>query len=475
MTFKLLIDGQMVSGDYTTPVLNPATEVVLAECPRASEAQLDQAVAAARTAFPRWAATQIDRRRDILRTIADRIDAHADELARLLTQEQGKPTDSARGELWFLANAFRSHAKYELAREVISNGVGDHVEVHRKPLGVVALIVPWNFPMALLAFKLPFALLAGNTVIAKPAPTTPLTTLRLGELLADLLPAGVFNIIADANDLGDKLAQHPDIRKVSFTGSAATGRKVMANAAPTLKRLSLELGGNDAAIVLDDVDPKTVAPTLFASAFGNNGQVCIAIKRLYVHDAIYDALCTELAILADAAVVGDGLAQGTTHGPLQNKQQLEKVLAILDDARRSGTVIAGGTRPDRPGYFLRPTIVRDIEEGTRLVDEEQFGPVLPIIRFTDEEDALARANNSPYGLGGSIWSRDVERANGLAERMDAGTVGINQHVGIDADVPFGGSKQSGIGTELGKEGLLEFTQLKVISSAILPPTFLSGR
>jgi acyl-CoA reductase-like NAD-dependent aldehyde dehydrogenase len=425
-------------------------------------------VAAAKAAFPGWAATPVDERRAVLRTIADRIDAYADELARLLTKEQGKPIGSAKNELWFIAHSFRAHVAYELPSEVIKNGAGRHIELHRKPLGVVALILPWNFPLALLAFKLPFALLTGNTVVVKPAPTTPLTTLRLGELLADLLPAGVLNVIADVNDLGGALTQHPDVRKVSFTGSAATGRKVMANAAETLKRVSLELGGNDAAIVLEDADPKALAPKLFASAFGNSGQVCIAIKRLYVHDAIYDAMCAELAILADAAVVGDGFEQGTTHGPLQNKAQLDKVLDLLEDARKHGTVIAGGTRPDRPGYFLRPTIVRDIAEGTRLVDEEQFGPVLPVIRFADDEDILARANNSPYGLGGSIWSPDVERARALADRMDAGTVGINQHVGIDADVPFGGSKQSGIGTELGKEGLLEFTQLKVISSASPP-------
>lgn len=465
MVFKLLINGQLVPGDTSTSVINPATEDVLAECPRASEAQLNQAVAAAKAAFPGWAATPMDERRAILRRVADRIDMHADELARLLTQEQGKPIGSAKGELWFLAHAFRTHVAYELPFEVMKNGAGDHIEIHRKPLGVVALILPWNFPMALLAFKLPFALLAGNTVVIKPAPTTPLTTLRLGELLADLLPVGVLNVIADTNDLGGALTHHPDIRKISFTGSAATGRKVMANASETLKRVSLELGGNDAAIVLEDADPKALAPKLFAAAFGNSGQVCIAIKRLYVHDAIYDAMCAELAMLADAAVVGDGFEQGTTHGPLQNKAQLDKVLDVLDDARKNGTVIAGGFRPDRPGYFLRPTIVRDIAEGTRLVDEEQFGPVLPVIRFTDDDDILARANNSPYGLGGSIWSPDIVRARALADRMEAGSVGINRHVGIDADVPFGGAKQSGIGTELGKEGLLEFTQLKVISSA----------
>lgn len=467
MSFSLLIDGQLVAGDYSTSIINPATEEVLAECPCASVDQLNQAVAAARRAYPEWAATPIEARRAILRSVADRIEAHAGELARLLTQEQGKPIGSAEGELWFVAHAFRRHAGYELPTEAMTNGAGHRIDVHRKPLGVVALILPWNFPMALLAFKLPFALLAGNTVIAKPAPTTPLTTLRLAELVTDLLPAGVLNVIAGASDLGDAMTRHPDIRKVSFTGSAGTGRKVMAAASETLKRVSLELGGNDAAIVLEDADPREVAPKLFASAFGNSGQVCIAIKRLYVHDTIYDDMCAELATLADAAVVGDGFEQGTTHGPLQNKAQLEKVLDLLEDARRHGTVIAGGTRPDRPGYFLRPTIVRDIAEGTRLVDEEQFGPVLPVIRFTGEEDILARANSTAYGLGGSIWSSNVKRAWSLAERMDAGTVGINQHVGIDADVPFGGSKQSGFGTELGKEGLLEFTQLKVISS---PPT-----
>ncbi|GLQ57212.1 aldehyde dehydrogenase family protein [Devosia nitrariae] len=464
MIFKLLIDGRSVAGDASAPVINPATEQVLAECPRASEAQLNQAVAAAKAAFPGWAATPIDERRGILKATADRIDAHADELARLLTKEQGKPIGSAKHELRFLAHALRTHAGYELPFEVMKNGAGHRIEVRRKPLGVAALILPWNYPMALLGFKLPFALLAGNTVVTKPAPTTPLTTLRLGELIADLLPAGVLNVIADANDLGDALVRHPDVHKVAFTGSAVTGRKVMANASATLKRFSLELGGNDAAIVLEDADPKAVAPKVFASAFGNSGQVCIAIKRLYVHDVIYDAMCTELATLADAAIVGDGSEQGTTHGPLQNKAQFNKVLEILDDARKHGTVIAGGTIPDRPGYFLRPTIVRDIAEGTRLVDEEQFGPVLPVIRFSSNEDALARANNSPYGLGGSVWSANVERARALAERMDAGTVGINQHAGIDADVPLAGAKQSGIGTELGQDGLLEFTQLKVLAS-----------
>jgi acyl-CoA reductase-like NAD-dependent aldehyde dehydrogenase len=465
MNFNLLIGGQLVPGNLSMSVINPATEEVLAESPRASAAQLNQAVAAAKAAFPAWAATPLAERKQTLVAIADRIDAHAEELARLLTQEQGKPFGDARGELFATTLLFRTYAAYDLPVEVLKDGESGRVELHRGPLGVVAAIVPWNFPLILMAQKVSPALVAGNTIIVKPAPTTPLTTLKFGELVADLLPPGVLNIIADANDLGDALSQHPDVRMVSFTGSAATGRKVMASAAGTLKRLSLELGGNDAAIILDDVDPKGAAHKIFRSAFANNGQFCDALKRLYVHESIYDTLCEELAALADAAIVGDGLDQGTTYGPVQNKVQFEKVLDILAEAREHGKVIAGGTKPDRPGFFLRPTIVRDIAEGTRLVDEEQFGPVLPVIRFSDESDALARANNSPYGLGGSIWSSSPSRARALAERMEAGSVWINQHGAMDVGVPYGGTKQSGFGAALGREGLLEFTQLKVISIA----------
>jgi acyl-CoA reductase-like NAD-dependent aldehyde dehydrogenase len=316
-----------------------------------------------------------------------------------------------------------------------------------------------------MAFKVPAALLSGNTIVLKPAATTPLSTLRLAELIKDILPAGVLNVIADANDLGGELTAHPDVRKVSFTGSTATGSKVMAGAAAMLKRITLELGGNDAGIVLPDVDPKTAAPKIFQGAFQNSGQVCIAMKRLYVHESIYDAMCEELAALADAAVVGDGLEQGTQLGPLQNKMQYEKVKDLIEDARQHGNIIAGGTTPDRPGYFIRPTIVRDISDGSRLVDEEQFGPVLPVIKFSDPEDALSRANASNYGLGGSIWATDLDRAYSLAERMESGTVWINKHAELAPNIPFGGAKQSGLGVELGEEGLLEFTQLQVINMA----------
>ncbi|MBN9570243.1 MAG: aldehyde dehydrogenase family protein, partial [Alphaproteobacteria bacterium] len=349
--------------------------------------------------------------------------------------------------------------------KVLDDSKDRRVEMHRKPLGVIGAIVPWNFPMILMAFKVPPALLAGNTIVVKPAPTTPLSTLRFGELVKDLLPPGVLNVITDANDLGGALTAHPDVRKISFTGSTATGRKVMAGAAETLKRITLELGGNDAGIVLPDVNPKETAPKLFQGAFQNNGQVCIAMKRLYVHESIYDAMCDELAALAEQAVVGDGLEQGTQLGPLQNRMQFEKVKEILADAKKHGTIIAGGEVPDRPGYFIKPTIVRDITDGTRLVDEEQFGPVLPVIKYSDPEDAVARANASPYGLGGSIWSTDLDKAYALANQMNSGTVWVNKHADLAPNIPFGGAGQSGLGSELGEEGLAEFTQVQVINVA----------
>jgi acyl-CoA reductase-like NAD-dependent aldehyde dehydrogenase len=462
---KFLINGRLEDGDLTMKVINPATAQEEFDCPRATIEQLDRAVAAAKAAFPAWSRTAIAQRKAVLLKMADIIEANAPELARLLTQEQGKPIGDATGEVHGAAAFFRYFTSLDLPAKVLQDSDGALIEAHRRPLGVIGAIIPWNFPLILMAFKIPPALLAGNTVVVKPAATTPMATLRLYELVKDAVPAGVINVVADANDLGGAITSHPDIRKVSFTGSTATGRKVMAGAAAMLKRITLELGGNDAGIVLDGVDPKTVAPKIFGAAFQNSGQVCIAMKRVYVHDSIYDAMCLELAALANAAVIGDGLEQGTQYGPLQNKMQYDRVLELIEDSRAHGNIIAGGETPDRPGYFIRPTIVRDITDGTRLVDEEQFGPVLPVIRYTDPEDALARANASPWGLGGSIWSADLDRAYDLAGRMEAGTVWINKHADINPAIPFGGAKQSGLGVELGEEGLAEFTQLQIINMA----------
>jgi acyl-CoA reductase-like NAD-dependent aldehyde dehydrogenase len=463
MTYQMLINGHMVDGDSMMDVINPATEEVVSPCPRASISQLEEAVAAAKAAFPAWSATPLEERRAALYAIADAIEADAMALGQVLTLEQGKPIKAAIGEAYAAAYFFRETAKLDLPERVIADDENRKVIELRRPLGVVAAILPWNFPLSLIGFKLPPALLAGNTVVMKPAPTTPLSTLMVARIMADKLPAGVVNVITDANDLGGALAGHRDVAKVSFTGSTATGRKVYAGAAETMKRLTLELGGNDPAIVLDDVDVKAVAPALFANAFANSGQVCIAIKRLYAHESVYDALCDELVALADAAVVGDGMAEGTQFGPLQNRAQYEKVNAIIEGARKDGTVIAGGERSNMPGFFIRPTIVRDIDDGTQLVDEEQFGPVLPVIRYTDVNDAIVRANATPFGLGASVWSADLVRAQAIAEQIDSGTVWVNKHRDLAADVPFGGSRQSGIGTEMGMEGLLEFTQRRIVN------------
>ncbi len=463
--FRLLIDGRLVAGASTFDVINPATEEVLAKCPRADVAQLNAAVAAAKAAFPAWSAKSFEERRKLLVKLADALEARSDEFARLLTLEQGKPLAHAAGEMAGSVAMIRAFTAMELPVKVLKETDTARIVQHRTPLGVVAAIMPWNFPMILVMIKVAPALLAGNTVVAKPAPTTPLTTLRFAELCAKLLPPGVVNVITDQNDLGTALTTHPDVAKVAFTGSTATGKKVLASIASSLKRLTLELGGNDAAIVLDDVNLDEVAPRIFFGAMFNTGQVCLAIKRVYAHESIYEALCDRLAKLADEAIVGSGLEAETQFGPLQNKTQYEKVKGFIADARERGRIIAGGTVEDRPGYFIRPTIVRDIPDDARLVREEQFGPVLPVLKYSDIDDAISRANNTEYGLGGTVWSSNPQRAYEVALRIDSGTVWVNTHLDLPPDVPIGGAKHSGLGTEMGQEGLEEFTQAKVVNLA----------
>jgi acyl-CoA reductase-like NAD-dependent aldehyde dehydrogenase len=433
----------------------------IADCPRADEAQLQAAVAAAKGAFPGWSALPIDQRRAALVGVADEMEARLEELSRLLTAEQGKPLDKAMEEIGGSAFILRALASLDLPERTVQEDAGGRFVEQRYPLGVVAAITPWNFPISLLMVKAPPALLAGNTLVAKPAPTTPLTSLRIAEIFNRHLPAGVFNMIVDANDLGGVLTAHPDVAKISFTGSTATGRKVMASVSSLLKRITLELGGNDAAIVLDDVDPKATAKSLFEGAMVNSGQVCLAIKRAYVHDSQYDAICDELAELARIAVVDEGTQQGAQYGPLQNKAQYDKVRQMIDEAAQMGTVI-GGETIDRPGYFIRPAIVRDIADDASIVRDEQFGPVLPVLRYTDLDDAIARANDTEQGLGGTVWGADKARALAVAGRMQTGMVWINSHMNINPFIAMGGAKQSGMGQELGQSGLEEFTQRRLV-------------
>lgn len=463
---KMLIDGALVDGASQLEVVNPATGQPFASVARADADQLEQAVAAAKVAGPAWAALGCAARGELLAKLADAIETKKEEFAKLLTTEQGKPLKQAMGEIIGGIYQLRHYAAQRLEPVVLKETEKVRIIEHRTPLGVVAAITPWNFPFLMLTQKLGPALVSGNTVVAKPAPTTPMCSLKLAELAAEIFPAGVLNVIVDNNDLGGLLSSHPDVAKVSFTGSTATGRKIYAAGADDLKRITLELGGNDAAIVMADVDPKEVAPKLFNGAMVNAGQVCLAIKRVYAHSSIYDELCAELATLADNAVVDDGLNQGAQIGPVQNKMQYDKVCGFLEDAHANGTVLAGGKPLDRDGYFIAPTIVRDIADSSRLVREEQFGPVLPVMSYDNIDDAIARANDNDYGLGGTIWAQDVDRGVEVAMKIDSGTVWVNKHLDLPFDIPFGGSKQSGIGREGGDEGLFAYTQPHVVNIAI---------
>lgn len=466
-SFHMLIGGDLVAGSAQFDVVNPATGKSFARCPKADEHQLNTAIKAAKDAFPAWSSRAVEERAALLEKLAAALEARVAEFASLLTSEQGKPIDQAMYEIIGCTYILRAFAAMRVEDRILKDEGGNRVIEHRTPLGVIAAITPWNFPVILMMNKLGPAMITGNTMVVKPAPTTPLTTLLFGELARDILPAGVLNIVCDQNDLGAMLTSHPDVAKVAFTGSTATGKKVMAAAAGSVKRVTLELGGNDAAIVLDDVEPKMIARKVYDGAMANAGQICVAVKRAYVPSAIYDEFCEEVARLASEAIVDDGSKQGTQIGPIQNARQFERVKELIDDARNHGTIIAGGTPIDREGYFIPPTIVRDLPDDAALVREEQFGPVLPILQYDDIEDVIARANDSEFGLGGTVWGQDVARATAVARRIDTGTVWVNQHLAIDPNIPFRGSKQSGFGAELGEAGLEEYTQAHIINAVAL--------
>lgn len=468
--YSLIIDGQAVAGDRGAfPVINPATEEVFADCPTASIEQLDSAVAAAQRAFEAWRFTSAEERRAMLTAIADRIEQNAPELAELVVKEQGKPLALAQMEVGGAVVWTRAAAALELPVEIIEDSATKRIELHRKPLGVVGSITPWNWPLMIAVWHIMPALRAGNTVVVKPSSFTPFNTIRLVELINEVVPAGVVNIVTGGGGLGREMSRHPGIRKIVFTGSTPTGQDIMRNAAGNLKRLTLELGGNDAGIVLPDADVDRIAEGIFQTAFLNMGQTCAALKRLYVHDSIHDALCERLVGIAAAQKLGDGLKPGVTFGPVQNRDQYQLVCELVEDARANGGHILTGGEPLRgPGYFYPPTIVSGVSDGMRLVDEEQFGPVLPVIRYTEVEDAIARANASENGLGGSVWSSDIDSARKVASRLECGTVWINGHAEVLPHCPFGGCKMSGFGVEFGLEGLLEYTAPQLLNIN-LPP------
>ncbi len=468
--YSMLINGAAVGAERSIEVLNPATETVIAAVPEATTEQLDEAVAAARAAFPAWSARSMNERRAMIMQIADRLEENLPELAQTLSDEQGKPLEGFAGlgamfEMGGCLAWIRYTASLDLPIEVIQDNDDARIEVHRKPVGVVGSITPWNYPLLITCWHIIPGLLAGCTVVAKPSEYTPLTVLKAMHLISDILPPGVINIVTGRGDLGAAMSAHEGIDKMVFTGSTRTGKRIMESAAGNLKRLTLELGGNDAAIVLPDTNVAEAAGKIFATAMINNGQTCAALKRLYVHEDIYDEMCAALAGIASSVKTGPA-SESPDFGPVQNKMQYDRVCELAEAAKADGaTFLTGGEPMSGPGYFFPVTIVRDIPEDSRLVQEEPFGPILPVISFSDTEDALAKANAVSVGLGGSVWSGDVEKAQTLASRLECGTAWVNNHAMIQPDAPFGGVKQSGVGVEFGRYGLVEYTNIQTMQIA----------
>lgn len=463
--FHLTIAGNLVEAKESFDVINPATGRVFAQAPAASAEQLDEAIAAAKIAFKTWSALSYDERQAYLNRYADALQQHRDDLVRLLTLEQGKPMlTMAAPEVDQAISYIRQIAARRIPVEIVEDTDSHVVELHHVPLGVVGGITPWNFPVLLALWKVAPALITGNTFVLKPTPFTPLTALRFGEIAQRVLPPGVLSVVSGGNELGPQLTNHPDIAKISFTGSTETGRHVLRAAAGTVKRVTLELGGNDAAIVLPDADYKAIIPQLFWGAFGHQGQWCVGIKRLYVPRVFHAEFVKEFVDYAKTVKVGDGLDPEVGVGPVQNKMQFDKLKTFIEDIKANGQkiVLGGEIDESQSGYFFPITVVDNPPENSKIVKEEQFGPILPIIVYDDVDDAVNRANDSIYGLGGSVWGRDTKAAVAVANRIEAGMVWVNEIHTQGVDVPFGGVKQSGMGTEQGHEGRLLFTNAKTV-------------
>jgi acyl-CoA reductase-like NAD-dependent aldehyde dehydrogenase len=448
-------------------ILDPATGEVVGRVAVQSTADLDRAVARARTAQPAWGARADSERIDLLLRAADAVEAATEPLAELLSREQGKPLNgpNARFEVGACANWIRATAATQLPVETVVDDADTHAELRYRPVGVVGAIGPWNWPMMITVWQIAPALRMGNTAVVKPSEYTPLSVLALVEVVNSVLPADVLTAVAGEGDLGARLSSHPGVDKLMFTGSTATGQAIIRSSADTVKRLTLELGGNDAGVVLPDVDPRAIAQDLFWGAFINTGQTCAALKRLYVHTDVYDEVCAALVEVSRAMPMGRGLDEQNVLGPLQNRAQYDVVTRLVDAARDAGAkiLVGGDPDPDAAGYFYPVTLVADVDDDNPLVAEEQFGPALPIVRYDDLDQALAMANALDVGLGASVWSGDREAARAVAARLEAGTVWINSHGGVHPMIPFGGVKKSGYGLEFGVEGLKAVSVPQVIN------------
>ncbi|WP_102193230.1 aldehyde dehydrogenase family protein [Microbacterium aurantiacum] len=466
-TATALLDAITVPESHGRAIPDAATRETIGYAPVHGLVDLESAVTAARSAQPAWAALGHAERSRILHRIADDIEARAEELAVILSREQGKPLDgpNARFEIGAAAVWTRSAADTVLEPEVVFENGASRAEVHYDPLGVVGAIGPWNWPIMISVWQIAPSLRMGNTVVVKPSEYTPLSVLALVEVFNAHLPEGVLSVVVGDREVGAAIAKHPGLDKIMFTGSTATGRKIIESSAQNLARLTLELGGNDAGIVLPGTDVSKIAQDLFWGIFINTGQTCAALKRLYVHDSVYDSVVDALSQLASTMPMGPGLEEGNVLGPLQNQRQFDIVSRLIDEARSGGAkVVTGGAPAEELGpLFYQPTVVVDIADDASLVVEEQFGPVIPVLRYFDIDDAVARANSSSQGLGASVWSDDIDAAVDVAARLQAGTVWINQHGALNPQVPFGGTKHSGYGQEFGVAGLKAVAAPKVIS------------
>ncbi|MGB8418909.1 aldehyde dehydrogenase family protein [Paraburkholderia sp.] len=463
--YQMTINGGLTTSDTKIEVYNPATKSVIASVPDATKEQLDAAVIAARNAFPEWSRTPLAQRQADLIKIAEAIEENAEELIALLTREQGKPRAGAEWEIYGSALWFREIAKQTLNDEIVEESDARRVITRFSPLGVVGAIAPWNFPVLLAVWKIAPALLTGNTILLKPSPYTPLCSLKLGEICRGILPPGVLSVVTGGDELGKWMTTHPGIDKIAFTGHTDTGKHVMRSAAGTLKRLTLELGGNDPAIVLPDVDPKVIASQLFWAAFQNNGQFCNATKRLYVHEHVYDEILDAMVEYAKSVKIGNGADPSTQLGPIQNGAQYAKVIEYIDDCKKHGLRFAIGGEVDAHarGWFIPITLVDNPPEDSRIVSEEPFGPILPILKWSDEEDVIARANKSQYGLGASVWGKDLDAVERIGSQLQAGTVWLNEIHQYSPHQAFGGHKESGLGCENSLHGLMEYTNWQTIT------------
>lgn len=447
----------------TFTVLNPAYETVIAEVASASTEQVNHTIQSALTAFKQWKNVSDAVVNEAFAKIVADLRAEKDDIAKLITLEQGKTLGMAQFEVEAGASWIEYLASLEIPVETIQDPSGKTIQVFNRSLGVVASITPWNWPFMIAVWHLFPALKTKNCIVNKPSEYTPLSTIKLVEIINRHLPQGVCSIVLGKGVVGQSLSEHPDIAKVTFTGSTRTGQSILSHSVNSLKSVVLELGGNDVGIVLEDADVDSTAEKIFGSAFLNAGQTCAALKRLYIHENVYDALTEKLAQIANAQVLGDGMDASTSFGSVQNKMQYDKVKSLIADAvAHGGQIITQNKSVPESGYFIAPTLVTNVQEGVALVDEEQFGPVLPIVKFSDIDEVIQRTNNTSFGLGGSVWSKDIEKAKHIASQMETGTVWINSHSDLSPAAAFGGWKLSGLGYSFGLDGLLLFTHKQAI-------------